>query len=188
MEDLLQPEFVRVYGPALTYLALAAGLWLAITAAYLPGTGVPELGAFLALGFAAIGLLTFPVNLLGLVLMITGTALFMALLYYRTTGGCPSRDHPPACGVCAPLWSDCACHSAGACYSAAGTAYHQTLLMPGLREFQDRPSKRPDTLIGALGSGQHARPGGHGAPPGHDLSARRGAIGWRRVRVVGRRG
>ncbi len=151
MDGFFPPDFVNLYAPVLTYLALALGLWLAITAAYLPGTGVPELASFLALGLAAVGLILLHSNPFGVALMVAGTACFLALLTFR-------RVWPlilagvilQTAGSMLLFPGDSRLHWGIILLVALiALAYYQIILMPGLR-IQDRARQTgPDTLIGA---------------------------------------
>lgn len=65
--------------PNLIYLVLVAGLWLAVTAAYMPGTGVIELvSAGLVIG-AVLLLASFPTNWFAAILVLVGGVLFLVM-------------------------------------------------------------------------------------------------------------
>lgn len=78
MEALLTPFFAD---PTLLYVMLLIGLWVAITAAHIPGTGIIELAAFGLIGLSLYALTQLPTNWLALMLMVTGTGCFLVLPY-----------------------------------------------------------------------------------------------------------
>lgn len=69
--------------PNLVYLALVAGLWLAAMALVVPGTGVLEVLALVALAGAGLGFATIPLNLWALVVLAVGAVLFGLSLWRR---------------------------------------------------------------------------------------------------------
>lgn len=78
MEALLTLFFAD---PSLLYVLLLAGLWVAITAAHIPGTGIIELAAFGLIGVSLYALTQLPTNWLALVLLVGGTGCFLVLPY-----------------------------------------------------------------------------------------------------------
>jgi len=78
MEALLTPFFAD---PTLLYVMLLIGLWVAITAAHIPGTGIIELAAFGLIGLSLYALTQLPTNWLALMLLVTGTGCFLVLPY-----------------------------------------------------------------------------------------------------------
>jgi membrane-bound serine protease (ClpP class) len=71
MAYLLDPTFV--------YMLLITGLWLGITALYIPGTGLPEGAALLTIGGALFAMLYMPTNWLSVLLLIGGMAAFVVI-------------------------------------------------------------------------------------------------------------
>lgn len=66
--------------PNLLYLVLVAGVWLAALAIVSPGTGVPEVLAFIALTLAGFGTLIVPFNGWALALLVVGALFFLLSL------------------------------------------------------------------------------------------------------------
>ncbi len=63
--------------PTVVYLLLVAGVWAAVLAASIPGTGLPEATAVICLALAAVGFTQLPVNLAGLGLIALALILFV---------------------------------------------------------------------------------------------------------------
>lgn len=63
--------------PTVAYVLLVLGLWLGVTAVLVPGTGIPETVALLALGLAGWMLLNLPVNWLSFAVLLIGVAGFV---------------------------------------------------------------------------------------------------------------
>jgi membrane-bound serine protease (ClpP class) len=72
--------------PNVTFLLLVIGLWSAVFAVFVPGTGIPEAGAAICLALAAVGLLGLPVNLVGLLLIVLGMALSVIEIKFPAHG------------------------------------------------------------------------------------------------------
>jgi membrane-bound serine protease (ClpP class) len=140
--------------PNLVYLALVFGLWLGVTAIYVPGTGVLEVvAAVVVIGCIAL-LTTVSVNWLAALAMIAGILAFIIVpfLHQRQTA-------IPLAGL--------ALHAVGAWFMFEGTAvsplmiavtvgvsllYYQYVLMPLFtRMRQQTPVSQDETLIGARG-------------------------------------
>lgn len=71
------------FDPNLAYFLLVIGLWLAATAAYVPGTGVIEVVALVALVIALWLLALLPTNLAGLLLLSMGVVGFALIPFIR---------------------------------------------------------------------------------------------------------
>ena len=71
--------------PNLVYLILLVGLWGAVTAAYIPGTGIAELGAAAITIFAVIMMANLPTNWLAVLAVMAGVLSFLVMpfLNYR---------------------------------------------------------------------------------------------------------
>jgi membrane-bound serine protease (ClpP class) len=71
--------------PNLVYLILLVGLWGAVTAAYMPGTGIAELGAAAITIFAIVLIATLPTNWLAVLAVMGGVLSFLVMpfLNYR---------------------------------------------------------------------------------------------------------
>lgn len=65
--------------PTLIYLALLAGLWLAVAAIYLPGTGIVEALAAVVTILAVIALASMPTNWIAVIAVIVGVMGFLIL-------------------------------------------------------------------------------------------------------------
>lgn len=65
--------------PNLVYLALLAGLWVGVTAAYIPGTGLAEVAAFLLLLGSFIVLTAMPTQWVAVIAMVVGVAALLLL-------------------------------------------------------------------------------------------------------------
>lgn len=65
--------------PNILYIALILGLWIGVTAAYLPGTGIPEVLAVVLTIGSIIALTTVPTNWIALVVLMLGVAAFLIL-------------------------------------------------------------------------------------------------------------
>ncbi|MBI5667714.1 MAG: hypothetical protein HZC41_06870 [Chloroflexi bacterium] len=65
--------------PNIVYLILVFGLWIAVTAAYVPGTGVLELLAVGALIGVIVILQAMPVNWLAMLLLVVGVLSFLLI-------------------------------------------------------------------------------------------------------------
>lgn len=63
--------------PNLVYLGLVAGLWVAVTATYIPGTGLAEVAAFLLLAGSIFVLAALPTNWVAVVVLIIGLSAFL---------------------------------------------------------------------------------------------------------------
>ncbi|HEC22794.1 MAG TPA: hypothetical protein ENI95_07745 [Chloroflexi bacterium] len=146
-------ELVEAAGLDVFYILLISGMWLAITAVYVPGTGVLELGAFFSLILAAVGLAMLPTSVAGLLLLGIALGCFLALIYFR-------RAWPLiVVGMACQLLGSFLLFGHGArpavwlilIANAATLAYHQIILLPGLL-VQDRPPKvGADALLGEEG-------------------------------------
>ena len=69
------------FDPNLAYVLLVIGLWVAATAAYIPGTGVIDLAAALSLVGALVLLGGVPTNPVGALLLGFDSRQFSALLF-----------------------------------------------------------------------------------------------------------
>ncbi len=67
------------FAPDLVYLGLLLGLWLAVTATIVPGTGLLELLAVAGISGSLLLLTGMPVNWIGVFLLVAGASAFMLL-------------------------------------------------------------------------------------------------------------
>ncbi len=79
LETIFDPVLLN---PNIIYLALVMGLWLGVTSAYIPGTGVAE-GAAALLLIAGIGALSMlPTNWLAFGLLVVGIGAYLVLPFF----------------------------------------------------------------------------------------------------------
>ena len=86
LSDLANLVYQLLTNPNIAFLLLVLGLWSAVFAIFVPGTGLPEASAVLCLALAAVGLVALPVNLLGLLLIALSMALAVVELKAQTHG------------------------------------------------------------------------------------------------------
>jgi membrane-bound serine protease (ClpP class) len=67
--------------PSLLYVMLFLGLWIAITGAHAPGTGIIEITALVLIGMSLYVLTLLPTNWWAFLLMVSGAACFLMLPY-----------------------------------------------------------------------------------------------------------
>lgn len=72
--------------PNIAFLLLVVGLWSAVFAIFVPGTGLPEASAVVCLALASVGLLGLPVNLFGLGLIALAMAMYIVELKINSHG------------------------------------------------------------------------------------------------------
>jgi membrane-bound serine protease (ClpP class) len=65
--------------PNLVYLILLGGLWLSVTAAYVPGTGIIEVFAAIAVIASVVVLASMPTNWVAVVAVVVGTSAFFVV-------------------------------------------------------------------------------------------------------------
>jgi membrane-bound serine protease (ClpP class) len=75
--DIAQALWQLLINPNVAYLLLIIGLWAAITAFVVPGTGLPEAIAAVALVLGVTGLTQLPVNLIGAVMIALAFGMFI---------------------------------------------------------------------------------------------------------------
>ena len=75
--DIAQTLWQLLINPNVAYLLLIIGLWAAITAFIVPGTGLPEAIAAVTLVLAITGLAQLPVNLIGAAMIAVAFVLFV---------------------------------------------------------------------------------------------------------------
>jgi membrane-bound serine protease (ClpP class) len=77
MNELTQAIWLLLTNPNISFLLLVLGLWCAVLAVSVPGTGVPEAAAVVSLALAAVGLLQLPFSLVGVLLLGLALVLFV---------------------------------------------------------------------------------------------------------------
>src|SRR5688500_5685670 len=80
------PEFL--IDPNLIYIGLLVGLWMGVTAAYIPGTWIPETVSLTLLVASLILLTMLPTNWLAVFMVLLGVATFLLLPYIGKTYSC----------------------------------------------------------------------------------------------------
>ncbi len=65
--------------PNLVYMILIVGLWLVVTAAYIPGTGAVEILAAVAVVVALVALVNMPTNWWAAILIVVGVLTFLVM-------------------------------------------------------------------------------------------------------------
>jgi membrane-bound serine protease (ClpP class) len=142
----------EAFGPNLVYLAAIVALWLAITAVYVPGTGLLELGAVASFALALAGMLSLPTNVVGVALLAAAMGCFLALLFYHG----PFTLALAGLGLVFQLLGSFFLFREGMrpdigiilLVTAATFAYHQLILLPGLRAQTGISPLEADRLIG----------------------------------------
>lgn len=142
--------------PTLVYSVLIIGLWLTVTAMYIPGTGIAEGIAFLTLVAAFVGLVYMPTNWISVMLLVGGMGAFATIPFI-------SPQHT--------RWTDMALvvQGIGSVFLFKGTmanpliialmlglafAYNRFLLLPLMAKLRDMPiiiGDSLDELVGATG-------------------------------------
>src|SRR5262245_43617102 len=84
--NLVDALWSLLINPNVAYVLLVFGLWSGVLAITIPGTGLPETGAAIFLGLAAIGLTQLPVNVAALTLIGLGVILFLLELKFTSHG------------------------------------------------------------------------------------------------------
>jgi membrane-bound serine protease (ClpP class) len=162
--------------PNLVYLVLVAGLWLAVTAAYMPGTGIVELGAAALVIGSLLLLASMPTNWLAVILVLVGGVLFLVLPFlgeqYRLLplGGLALQIVGSVFlfnGLSVSLWLIAA-------VMILSLAYYRYVLTPILRTHRQSAALRTDRpLVGEYGRVQAAlNPTGMVRVQGESWSAR----------------
>ena len=141
--------------PNVIYLALVLGLWMGVTAIYMPGTGIAEMLALLGVGGAIFALISLPTNWFAVILLVIGVLSFMVVPFVR-------REYAPLALLGLVLQG-----IGGWFLFHDGTqvspllialtlviplAYHQWVLLPMLDKAHREPIvDKESTLIGARG-------------------------------------
>jgi membrane-bound ClpP family serine protease len=150
---LQPPEFLISAGPLLTTVAALMGIWFAITAICVPGTGVPEVGGLISLIAASAGVLYLEANLGGALLLAAAISLFLAQIYYRLLWPLPVIGFVLQAAGSFFLFNSDARPSLLLLiiFNLLTIVYYYLILKPGL-QVQDRPEAVGGrTLIGEVG-------------------------------------
>ncbi len=146
-------EFAQSVGPEVIYAVVMAGMWLAITGIYVPGTGVPEALALVVLIIAGVGLIVLPANPVGVVMLVIALGCFLALIYFSDFW------YLIVVGMLFQIIGSIFLFRAGSrpsiwsiiLLNAVALAYHQIILLPGLRIQSKAKRLDADALIGMQG-------------------------------------
>jgi membrane-bound serine protease (ClpP class) len=182
-------------GPNLVYLAVIAALWLAITAIYVPGTGLLEVGALTSFALALGGMLALPTSVVGVALLAASLGCFLALLFYHG----PFTLALAGLGLVLQLLGSFFLFREGVrpdvgvilLVTGAAFAYHQLILLPGLRAQTGISPLEADRLIGQRGQVEETiDPVGQVRVAGERWSAAADEVisAGETVRIVGRDG
>lgn len=138
--------------PNVIYLMLVVGLWLGITALYIPGTGVAEIVALVLLGGGVVALTGMPTNWWAIMLLVLGVSGFLLVpfvnpawaqyaeigLVFQVLGGLLLFDGLSV----SPLLI--------AVSVAVAVLYHRFALLPVMRVQREMPTTEM-SIIGATG-------------------------------------
>ncbi len=151
MEQLLGIELASI-SPNILYLALLLGLWIGVTAIYIPGTGIAEASSAILIFGALYVLANLPSNWLAVFLMVVGITGFLvgplfssrwaqfaeAGLLLQALGGYFLINDRPVSPLLILITS------------IFSVLYYRLVLLPVLRANQ-RPKDDGQNLIGAVG-------------------------------------
>lgn len=139
--------------PNIIYLGLVLGLWMGVTAAYIAGTGLAEVAAFVLLLGSFLALMSMPTNWVAVLVLIIGVSAFLILPLFF-----PKMAKWAATGL--------ALQAVGGFFLFDGLlvspiliaitilvawAYHQYLLMPLLDKKRPTDYDEATRIIGARG-------------------------------------
>lgn len=140
--------------PNLIYIALVLGLWVGVTAVYLPGSFIPELLAVGVLGVTVYALTLVNTNWIAVTILLIGVLLFIVMPFVKrqfillAMGGLVMQ----AIGAFF-LFEDMSVSPILILLTVGiSLLYHQYLLLPVLEKVKSQPVFSPEnTLIGAHG-------------------------------------
>jgi membrane-bound ClpP family serine protease len=143
----------------IVYLGLVFSLWFAVTAAYIPGTGIIEGVALVGFGASLVVLTQVSTSWLAVLLIVLGGSLFMIVPFVK-------QKYAPfaliglgmqGIGGLLLFTSDLSVSPLVLALSLIIPAtYHQLVLMPMLRNARERPIEERDSkLVGMLGRVTH---------------------------------
>lgn len=140
--------------PNLIYLALVFSLWVGVTAAYMPGTGIIEVLAFAGLVGSFLVLMNMPTNWIALLVLVVGVSGFIVMPFIKrqyaalATGGLALQ----ALGALLLFDGIMISPFVIALTLVIPLAYHHWVLMPMLRVAEAQPvSDKDNQLIGVRG-------------------------------------
>lgn len=148
-------EFVESLDPNLIYLFLIGALWMGVTAVYIPGTGIAELGAVILLGMSIVMMVNLPVSWVAVICLVVGISAFKIVPFI-------SRKYAPVAygGTILQAIGGLALFTDDRQVSlfvigltvALPIFYYQFILLPFMDKMKDLPtSHRDDFLVGSIG-------------------------------------
>lgn len=140
--------------PNVIYLALVVSLWIAVTAAYVPGTGFIEVLAVLGIGGSLLVLAEQPTNWFAVLLVVGGVTGFIIMPFVKQQYAALAVAGLAAQGIGGVLLFDGMSVSLFliALLLVIQFAYHQFALVPLLKTINRGPvASRDDVLIGSQG-------------------------------------
>lgn len=150
MGELFDPTLLN---PDWVYLALIVGLWIGITAIYIPGTGVPEVIALVTLGGAIFMLMQLPTNWIALLLIAIGVIAFLLAPFItpRWARFAPIGLIPQGIGSVFLFSDRWVSLPLVIIVLLIALLYHQFILIPIMRHQQKRRDDLKATMIGKMG-------------------------------------
>lgn len=144
-------SILQTLGTDVVYVMVIAAFWLGVTSIYVPGTGLLEVAAVVALLAAGVGLVVLPMSVVGLALLLVALVCLVARISYRRS------NVLYAAGFACHLLGSVFLFEAGArpnpliIAAANGLAliYYQVILQPGLTVLNRVSPLDPDVFIGA---------------------------------------
>jgi membrane-bound ClpP family serine protease len=73
---------ITTIDPNFIYIALLAGLWIGVTAIYVPGTWIPETGSIILIVGSLLALTLFPTNWIAVFAVVLGVSTFLILPFF----------------------------------------------------------------------------------------------------------
>lgn len=73
---------ITTIDPNFIYIALLAGLWIGVTAIYVPGTWIPEIGSIVLIAGSLLALTLFPTNWIAVLAVVFGVSTFLILPFF----------------------------------------------------------------------------------------------------------
>ncbi len=140
--------------PNAVYVTLILAIWLAVTSAHMPGTGILEVLAVGGLGASVMLLASMPTNWTAVLLLVIGVLIFIIVPFIKqqyTTFSLSGLVLQAAGG--ALLFSEQPVSLPTIAVTVVlSLAYHFFILLPALRNMSTEPAlTREDTIIGAVG-------------------------------------
>lgn len=146
--------FLSLTDPNLIYMALVLGLWVGVTAVYLPGSGIPEFIAIALLGITVYALTLVPTNWVAVVILLVGVLLFIVMPFVKRQLVLLALSGLVMQAIGAFFLFDGLSVSPVLILLTVGISllYHQYLLLPVLEKVKTQPVYSPENvLIGAHG-------------------------------------